>query len=72
LFRSRSTRKSTDELLVVITPRFVKPVPASEVNLPETMETFLPTVPEQKSKNGKKTPAAKPEFVGPRGRIEPK
>ena len=71
-FRSRSTRKSTDELLVVITPRFVKPVPASEVNLPETMETFLPTVPEQKSKNGKKTPAAKPEFVGPRGRIEPK
>lgn len=73
-FRSRSTRKSTDELLVVITPRFVKPVPADQVKLPDMMETFLPTVPEEKAKKKakKKEAQAQPEFVGPRGRQEPK
>lgn len=30
LFRSRSTKKSSDELLVVVTPHFVKPLPAGE------------------------------------------
>ncbi|MFN7921206.1 MAG: pilus assembly protein N-terminal domain-containing protein [Bryobacteraceae bacterium] len=56
LFRSRSTRKSTDELLVVVTPRFVKPQPAGEaVKLPERPETFLPTVAEEKAaKDAKK------------------
>jgi pilus assembly protein CpaC len=75
LFRSRSTRKSTDELLVVVTPRFVKPVPEGEqIKLPDTQETFLPTVAEQKAaKNNKDTKKAKkqPEFVGPRGHQEP-
>lgn len=75
LFRSRSTRKSTDELLVVITPRFVKPLPPGEpVKLPENMETFLPSVPEDKARNKIKHKGGdrKPEFVGPRGHQEPK
>jgi len=77
LFRSRSTRKSTDELLVVVTPRFVKAVPPGEpVKLPDTVEGYLPTVAEQKAakeaarkkKDKKKT---EPEFVGPRGHQPP-
>lgn len=76
LFRSRSIRKSTDELLVVITPRFVRPLPVGETaKLPDTMETFLPTVPDEKAKAKKKSkesPSRKPEFVGPRGHQEPK
>ena len=45
LFRSRSTQKSTDELLVVITPHFVKPLSAEEkAKLPDMPATFLPTV----------------------------
>ena len=71
LFRSRSTRKSTDELLVVITPRFVKPLTADEkAKLPDFPETFLPTVAEQKAKK-KKGDKDKAEFVGPRGHQEP-
>jgi pilus assembly protein CpaC len=72
LFRSRSTRKTTDELLVVITPRFVRPVgPTETVRLPDTVETYLPTVPEEQAKNKKKG-TRQPEFVGPRGHQEPK
>jgi Flp pilus assembly secretin CpaC len=49
LFRSRSTQKSADELLVVVTPRFVKPLAAGDpAKLPDTVTTFLPTVAEQK------------------------
>jgi pilus assembly protein CpaC len=72
LFRSRSSRKSTDELLVVVTPRFVKPLaPGEELKLPEFVEGWLPSVGEQK--NGKKKDNGKsPEFVGPRGHQEPK
>ena len=88
LFRSRSTRKTDDELLVVITPRFVKPLTAQEkAKLPDFPETFLPTVaedkatPKKKGKGKSKTdpkpadaaPATnQPEFVGPRGLQEPK
>ncbi len=76
LFQSKSTTKSTDELLVVITPRFVKPLPASEsAKLPETVETFLPTVKEQQAAQDakkKKKKAKEPKFVGPRGHQEPK
>jgi len=77
LFTSRSTRKATDELLVVITPRFVRPVPAGEVvPMPDRPEAFLPTVAEQKSKEKPKkskttTTTQQPEFVGPRGHEEP-
>jgi pilus assembly protein CpaC len=85
LFRSRSAQKSTDELLVVVTPNFVRPLgPGEKAPLPEMPETFLPTVVEEKAKDkhGKKTkpPAAapaknsanQPEFVGPRGYQEPR
>ena len=71
LFRSRSTRKTTDELLVVITPRSVRPLRADQqVKLPDMPEAFLPSVSEQKAAKEKKTDL-KPEFVGPRGHQEP-
>jgi pilus assembly protein CpaC len=79
LFQSRSKQKSDDELLVVITPHFVRPLsPAEKAKLPDMPESFLPTVVEEKSKSGKKTgkaasdPPAQPEFVGPRGPQIPK
>jgi pilus assembly protein CpaC len=85
LFRSRSSQKTTDELLVVVTPHFVRPLGVGEkVPLPDMQETFLPTVVEEKAKKGKKgqkspsstvTPGSsesKAEFVGPRGHQEPK
>ncbi len=76
LFRSRSTRKSSDELLVVITPRFVRPLsPEEKATLPEPMIPFLPSTAEvnaKKNKGSNKTPAKKPEFVGPRGHQIPK
>ncbi len=76
LFRSRSTKKTSNELLVVITPRFVKPVPVEErVKLPDMSETFMPTVAEEKAAKGKKKDKKKgsqePTFVGPRGHQEP-
>ncbi len=78
LFQSRSTQKSTDELLVVITPRFVNSLaPGEAVKLPDAPVTTLPTVADQKAavqqkkdkkdKNKKKTDDKQPEFVGPRG-----
>jgi len=83
LFQSRSTQKSTDELLVVITPHFVKPLTAEErAKLPDMPSAFLPTVPQENAKKkGKKNPppspsaattSDKPEFVGPSGQIIPK
>ena len=83
LFRSRSTQKSDDELLVVITPHFVKPLTAEEkAKLPDMPSAFLPTVAQDKAKHGKKgdkqkqqppaDAADKPEFVGPRGQQIPK
>lgn len=78
LFRSRSTRKSADELLVVVTPRFVKAVPPGEpVKLPDTVEGYLPTVAEQKAakesskKKKREKKQTEPEFVGPRGHQTP-
>jgi pilus assembly protein CpaC len=79
LFQSRSTKKSDDELLVVVTPHFVRPLTAEQkAKLPDMPATFLPTVPqEQKKKKKGKTPPAtadsnQPEFVGPRGQQIPK
>jgi pilus assembly protein CpaC len=77
LFRSRSTQKSKDELLVVITPHFVKPLSAEEkAKLPEMPASFLPDAPPPKKKKGDKTPppaaSNKPEFVGPSGQQPPK
>ncbi|MBC8168060.1 MAG: pilus assembly protein N-terminal domain-containing protein [Bryobacteraceae bacterium] len=71
LFRSRSTRKSTDELLVVITPRFVRPLtPEQRAKLPNVPEAYLPTIAETKEAKDKKPRKAK--FVGPRGHQEPR
>jgi pilus assembly protein CpaC len=68
LFRSRSTEKTSTELVVVVTPHFVKPLPANEKpKLPDIVVPFLPTVEEEKAKKDKK----KPEFVGPRGHQVP-
>jgi pilus assembly protein CpaC len=79
LFQSRSTQKSTDELLVVITPHFVKPLSAEErAKLPSMPLEFLPTVDQENAKKGKKGKAGtapapgQPEFVGPRGQQIPK
>ena len=80
LFRSRSTQKSTDELLVVITPHFVRPLSAEEkAKLPDMPAAFLPAVaeksakPAKKGKNKSQAPTSKDvEFVGPRGQQIPK
>ena len=68
LFRSRSTEKTSTELVVVVTPHFVKPLPANEKpKLPDAVVPYLPSVEEQKAAKDKK----KPEFVGPRGHQVP-
>lgn len=82
LFRSRSTKKTNEELLVVITPRFVKPLgPDQKPKMPDWVEDFLPPTLEDKAAGVKKRKsqsanqkkdAAKPEFIGPRGHQEPK
>ncbi len=79
LFSSHSKQKSDDELLVVITPHFVKPLsPEEKAKLPDMPETFLPTVRDEKAKKKGKdktssaSPGDKPEFVGPSGQQIPK
>jgi pilus assembly protein CpaC len=79
LFRSRSTQKSTDELLVVITAHFVKPLTGDQkAKLPDMPSQFLAPVPPAKTKGKKNDKTAKPappdqpEFVGPRGQEIPK
>jgi pilus assembly protein CpaC len=86
LFRTTSTQKTADELLVVVTPRFVKALaPGEKAAMPENVAPFLPPVAVQqaakdakKKKKTKPTTAAdgaadpsKPEFVGPRGHEVP-
>jgi pilus assembly protein CpaC len=79
LFRSRSTQKSNDELLVVITPHLVRPLsPEEKAKLPDMPAAFLPAVAGQKGKPSKSkgppppaAPANQPEFVGPRGQQTP-
>ena len=63
LFRSRSTQKSNSELLVLITPSFVKPFGAGETPpLPAFPEGFLGGAPEG-------NPSRAPAFLGPRGPV---
>lgn len=77
LFRSRSVRKSNDELLVVVTPRFVKPLPpGEEVKLPDIQESYLPTIQQERDKKNKKNPPKNPPpqspaFVGATGHQAP-
>jgi Flp pilus assembly secretin CpaC len=80
IFRSRSTQKSADELLVVVTPHFVRPLtPDEKAKLPVMPETFLPAAIPPGEKHGKtgnksisKESSKDPEFVGPRGQQIPK
>src|SRR6202050_4723872 len=80
LFRSHSTQKSVDELLVVVTPHFVKPVPpGEEVRLPTTVVPYLlPIDPTKKGKGKNGTTqtstqdSTKPAFAGPQGYVLPK
>jgi pilus assembly protein CpaC len=63
LFRSRSMQKTNSELLVLVTPNFVKPfAPGDAPPLPQFPERFLDSNPEQSS-------ATSPTFVGPRGQV---
>ena len=62
LFRSSDTQKTDTELLVLITPNFVKPFgPGETPALPPFPERFL----------GSDQPTPTPTFVGPRGRQGP-
>ncbi len=73
LFKSTSTKKTNSELLVVVTPHFVKPMSVDEkLKLPEMPEPFLPTVEqEQAKKKHKKDKSKQPEVVGKRGYQKP-
>lgn len=72
LFSSRSLKKSNSELLVVITPHFVKALsPEEKAKLPDFPETFLPSNAEEKAKKDKHRGILS-HFVGPRGEQEPK
>jgi pilus assembly protein CpaC len=54
LFKSRSTKKSTDELLVVVTPHFVRPLaPGEKVPMLDLPEDFLPPVTQDKGAGSK-------------------
>jgi pilus assembly protein CpaC len=73
LFKSRETKKTTTELLVVITPHIVHPLsPTDKAKLPDMVLPFQKTVAEQNAKKNKgKNETPKPEYVGPRGHQEP-
>ncbi len=63
LFTSRSMNKTNTELLVVVTPRFVRPYASgTSVPLPEYPKEFL---------DGTKPGETQPKFVGPKGHEEP-
>ncbi len=62
LFKSRSLSKTNTELLVVITPRFVRAqAPGVNIPLPQYPKTFL---------DGSNPNVDQPKFVGPRGRMD--
>jgi pilus assembly protein CpaC len=68
LFRSRATQKANTELLVLITPNFVRPFSAGETPaLPQFPEPFLRDQPDQTPATG----TAPPTFLGPRGNEPP-
>jgi pilus assembly protein CpaC len=72
LFRSRQTSKTTNELLVVITPHIVKPLsPDEKAKLPDFPISFQKTVEQEKGKKSGKNATPQPEFVGPRGHQTP-
>ena len=75
LFSSRSTKKTNTELLVLITPHFVKPMtPDQKEKMLDFPINFLPPAEEAKAKKdaAKKGAGKGTDFVGPRGEQEPK
>jgi len=75
LFQSRSTKKTNTELLVLITPHFVKPMtPDEKAKLPDFPVDFLPANAEvQAQKDAKHSKGGKSaETAGPRGHQDPK
>jgi pilus assembly protein CpaC len=63
LFKTRQTNKTNTELLVVVTPQFVKPFGAGEtVPMPNFPKPFL-----DGNVNKKDAPVESPKFVGARG-----
>lgn len=79
LFKSRQTKKTNTELLVVITPHVAQPIPpGDQAQLPVWAEPFLKSTAEEKAEKekamkatAKKKDGKDPEFVGPRGHQEP-
>ena len=81
LFKSRQTKKSSTELLVVITPHIAQPLPPGDTpQLPAYVEPFLKSTTEEKALKDaaakakaakKKKDGKEAEFVGPRGHQEP-
>jgi pilus assembly protein CpaC len=71
LFRSQQTHKTNTELLVVVTPYVVKPLPPGQAaRLPYfPVDPVIPQEKKKEKKVDKNDP--KPEFVGPRGHQEP-
>lgn len=69
LFQSRSTKKTQDELLVVVTPKFVKPLTAEEkANLPTNIEPFLESAEQELARKNKgRKGQRKPELAGSTG-----
>ena len=78
IFRSRSTQKSTDELLVVVTPHFVKPLsakrkPNCRTCRPRSCRQPFPRARRrERRQEDHQTNVKDPEFVGPRGQQIPK
>jgi pilus assembly protein CpaC len=79
LFKSRSTQKTSTELLVVVTPNFVKPLtPDEKAKLPDMIVPFLPPISTTKDykKTHKKDANDKdsntPATAGQTGYAEPK
>ena len=73
LFRSRSTKKTNTELLVLITPHFVKPLtPDEKAKLPDFPVNFLPAnAAVQAQKDSKNQKGKKPQYAGPTGHQDP-
>ena len=71
LFKSTSTKKTNSELLVVVTPHFVRPLSVDEkAKMPEMPEAFLPTVAQEQAKKKRKKDK-QAEVVGKRGYQKP-
>lgn len=71
-FRSRSVKKTDTELLVVITPHFVKPLsPEEKAKLPDFPINFMPSTAADKAARDAKSGKSAAEFVGPRGHQDP-